>query len=81
MFIKQETRLLGKDMIHNCQDWTQKKHTFSNEKMEIWTCNGVWFVDTHPEMFMFNVFEKFYIHRCIKKSKIKKSIKAELEES
>ena len=75
MFIKKETEELGTDMVDNCQNWEQGKHTYSNGKLSIWTANGALFIDSYPTTSMFNFFEKLYIHRCIKKSKIKKAIK------
>ena len=75
MFIKKETKELGKDLVESYEKWEQNPHTYSNGKLEIWTANGVLFIDSRPETKMFNIFEKFYIHRCIKKSKINKAIK------
>ena len=73
--IKQETRDLGNDMIDNCQEWHQSHHTFSNGNIQIWTSNIPMFdIDTYPNTNSFNVFERLYLHRCIKKSIIKKGI-------
>ena len=76
MFIKKETKELGRDMIDNYQNWEQGSHTYSNGKLALWTANIPMFdLDSYPEIRMFNFFERIYIHRCIKKSKIKKAIK------
>jgi hypothetical protein len=74
MFIKNETIQLGQDMINNCQKWKQGMYCYYNGNIDIWTANGVLEIDSYPKIDMFNIFEKFYIHRCIKKSKIKRSI-------
>ena len=75
MFITKETKELGRDLIENCQNWEQGHHTYSNGKLSLWTCNVPWIdLDSYPETSMFNIFERIYIHRCIKKSKIRKAI-------
>ena len=75
MFIKKETRELGQDMINNPQDWVQRSHTFAKGGFEIWTANvPILSIDLRPFCGAFNVFEKIYLHRCIKKSRIKKAL-------
>lgn len=75
MFIKKETKELGKDLIDNYENWYQGSHTYSNGKLTLWTANTPLFhLDSYPNTSMFNIFERAYIHRCIKKSKIKKAL-------
>jgi len=74
MFISQEVRRLGKDMVLHFNMWTQYDNYFHNKKIKIWTSNGVFFIDTYPNIDAFNIFEKFYLHKCIKISNIKKAI-------
>lgn len=62
-------------MIDNYQNWKQGTHTFGNGKLEIWTASiPIFNMDSYPETNMFNIFERIYIHRCIKKAIIKKAI-------
>ena len=76
MFIKKETKELGKDLVENYESWEQENHTYSNGKLRLWTSNIPMFdLDSYPGTSMFNFFERIYIHRCIKKSKIYKAIK------
>jgi len=76
MFIRKETKELGRDLVENCQKWKQGHCTYSNGKLSIWTANWpIIDLDSYPETNMFNIFERLYIHRCIKKSIIKNAIK------
>lgn len=73
--IKKEVRELGEDMISNCENWSQSHYCFGNGKIDIWTANTpILSIDLYPYMGAFNIFEKIYIYRCIKKSRIKKAI-------
>lgn len=75
LFIKKETKLLGLDLINNSKNWEQTDCTYSNGKLSLWTENiPVLNLDSYPGVGMFNIFEKFYIHRCIKISKINKAL-------
>jgi len=74
MFIKQETKALGEDIIDNFDCWSQAAHWYTNGELKIWTSNGFSFIDSYPETHMFGFFEKIYIHRCIKRSKICKAL-------
>jgi hypothetical protein len=76
MFISKETKELGRDMIDNCDNWEQHLHTYSNGKLHLWTANiPMLNLDSYPNTSIFNFFERIYIHKCIKKSKIKKAVK------
>tara|TARA_R110000796_G_scaffold126793_10_gene241847 strand:+ start:1813 stop:2052 length:240 start_codon:yes stop_codon:yes gene_type:complete len=77
MFISKETKDLGEDLMYNHKTWKQYRYTISNGKFDIWTSNGVWAIDSNPETCMFNTFEKFYIHKCIKIANINNAISGE----
>ncbi len=62
------------DLIVNFREWNKLHHLYSNGSIHIWVGNGVFFIDSYPEVKMFNIFEKFYIHRCIKKSIISNAL-------
>lgn len=74
LFIKEETKKLGEDIVNNYNSWGQSKYTFGNGSIEIWNSNGVRYIDFYPNIGAFGFFEKKYIYRCIKKSKINKAL-------
>ena len=62
------------NIVDNFNDWEQGRYEVVNKitNQIIWTANGVFFIDFSPNIQAFNIFEKMYLHRCIKKSTIKK---------
>ena len=69
LFISKEVKAFGKKMVAHHNDWRQGGYTFKHKSgMEIWTSNGVLFIDTYPNTNAFNLFEKFYINRCRRKA-------------
>lgn len=75
MIISKETKLLGQDMIENHHEWRNTYYEYTNGKISIWTGNGIPFIDTYPETKAFNLIEKIYLKRCIKKSLLKTGVK------
>ena len=73
--ISKEVKELCDDMILNNKSWNQSRHTFDKKdtNVSIWVSNGIPFIDFYPEIKAFNLMEKIYIHRYIKKSIIKSS--------
>jgi hypothetical protein len=83
MFIKKETKKLGQNIISDFKNWNDKPFTFSNNDepfkfsnghISIWIASGVFYIDFHPTANFFNIFEKFYIQRCIKTSRRKRAL-------
>ena len=74
MFIKEEVKKLGLHIKLNPNKWKQTYCCYESENLEIWTANGFFFIDSYPSTCMFNIFEKYYIKKCIKIAKINKVI-------
>jgi hypothetical protein len=72
MFIKEEVKKLGLHIKNNPCKWKQTYFCYESENLEIWTANGILFIDMYPRIGMFNIFEKYYIKNCIKIAKLKK---------
>jgi len=68
--ISQGIKDLGKQMIEKPHDWIQGEFEFCNKihrDIRIWTTSGVLFIEIGGLKGM-NIFEKYYINRCIKQS-------------
>lgn len=65
MFISKEVEELGKQIIEHPEKWHQGRFCFKSNRLEIWTANGVFHIDSNPKTNMFNIFEKFYMKRVI----------------
>jgi hypothetical protein len=65
MFVSKEVEELGRQIIEHPEDWSQDSYCFKSDRLEIWTANGVFYIDSYPETNMFNIFEQFYIRRVI----------------
>lgn len=75
-FIDDDTYALGQDIVKNYKDWKQGDYTFYNDNLQLWTSNVPLFnLDSYPNTSMFNIVERIYIMRCIKRSKIMSAIK------
>lgn len=79
--IRSEVDSLCKDIIDNCDLWTQTEHTFNRDSgsLKIWTSNiPVIDIDLYPSASAFNIFEKVRIKRAIAKSRIRKAINKQI---
>lgn len=74
-FISKSVQDMCSDMIENFDQWSVKHCRFiRNDGMSIWIGNGVFFIDVGSGgLGLFNLIEKYYILKFIKKSIIKKS--------
>lgn len=74
LFISRETEDLIRSIV-NDDGWKQvDQYTFGNDKSEIWTSNGVLFIDFYPSIGAFNIIEKIAIKSAIKKRTIMNAI-------
>lgn len=78
MFISDIVEDLIADIKINHQDWIQYAFTLYNKNSgkQIWTANGVMFIDFYPNVHAFNIFEQRAIHRAIKYASVKNAIGA-----
>jgi hypothetical protein len=83
MFISPIVKELIEDIKTNHENWKQYSYTFYNTRTtkQIWTANGILFIDFYPNIKAFNIFEQIAIHRAIKYSNIKNSITNKTKEN
>lgn len=74
MFIGEDVKALIESIL-NDKGWGVSDYTFDRGSTSIWIGNGILFVDFYPSVSAFNIFEKVFIFRAIRKRIIKDTIK------
>ncbi len=70
LFVNESTYRIGQDIINNHDEWKIEEYEATKNSTSIWIANGVLCLDlrnNRGRIGSFNLFEKIYIMKCLRK--------------